>query len=172
MPSSVNEIDRFWREEEKILKLNSRAATKEAARLLEAEVKRQIKTSFSNPSKAFINGVKVYDFDNSSIVRLSPILSAHAEAKTIKSDKYLWILLPDGARNGFRRISPGFNWTTIKRRYGTRLSIVAVDNGHVVLFRQSSGQIVPIYKLQPSVNQSQKIEFYEAATKIADRYGL
>lgn len=166
--SSVN--DRFWQEQERIIKLDTRAAVSSAARELEAEVKRQIRANFNNPSAAFSSGIKVYDFDNASIVRLSPILSAHAQAKTIKSNKNLWILLPDGVRNGFKRISSSFNWTTIKRRYSTRVSFVAVSNGHVLLFRQSNGQIVPIYKLQQSVNQPQRIQFYEAAEEIAKKY--
>ena len=168
--SSVRDVDRFFAEELKTIKLNFRAATSTAARELETEVKRQIKTNFNNPSRAFARGIKVYDFDNGSVVRLSPLLSAHAQPSLIESDRNLWILLPDGAKNGFKRISPSFNWTTIKRRYGNRLSFVPVRDGHVLLFRQSNGRVVPIYKLQSSVDRPQRIKFYEAAEEIAKKY--
>ena len=134
-------------------------------------VRRQIRRNFRNPSTAFSKGLKIYEFDSAIYVRLSPILSSHARATNLKGDPNLWILLPDGARLGFKRIGKGFNWDTLKRRYGTRLAFARVGDGHVVLYR-FEGRTYPIYKIQSAVTTKQRIEFYEKADEIADRYGL
>lgn len=165
----MSEVDRFFDEELRQMKLDSRTATMNAARELERDVQQQIRRNFNNPSIAFQRGLKVHDYEGGSYVRLSPILSAHAEKQNIQGSPNLWILLPQGQRLGFKRIGPGFNWTTIKRRYGTRISFAAVSDGHVVLFRSSNG-VVPIYKIQEAVETKQRIEFYEKAEKIAGNY--
>lgn len=163
------EIDKFFDDNLKQLKLDSTTATSEAARELERDVKRQIRRNFHNPSLAFQNGVKVHDYEGGSYVRLSPILSSHAEEKKIQGSPNLWILLPEGKKRGFKRISAGgFNWTLLKRRYGTKLSFVPVADGHVLLFRDGS-RVVPIYKLQQTIQTKQRIEFYEKAEEIASR---
>ena len=167
----MNEVDRFFADEAKTIWLESRAVVRTAARELEADVKRQIRQKFNNPSLAFISGIKITDFENASYVRLSPILSAHAdEPGVVQGNPTLWILLPDGIKNGFRRIGKGFDWSTLKRRYGNRLSFVPVSNGHVVLYRQPNGRVVPVYKLQQAIQQKQKIDFYSSAEKIAKKY--
>ena len=140
----MTEIERFFDEELRQLKLDSSAETMNAARELERDVQQQIRRNFKNPSIAFQRGLKVHDYEGGSYVRLSPILSGHAEKQAISSSVNLWILLPQGQRLGFKRISSGFNWTTLKRRYGTRISFAAVSDGHVVLFRYGNG-VVPIY---------------------------
>jgi hypothetical protein len=166
----MTEIDKFFDDAFLQVKLDSRVAVREAARELEADVKRQIRRNFRNPSIAFQRGLKVHDYEYASYVRLSPILSAHAQKIKIEGNPNLWILLPDGARLGFKRIGKGFSWTELKRRYGSRLSFVPVSDGSVVLFRSNSG-FVPIYKIQRSVETTQRIEFYEKATEIASKYG-
>lgn len=163
-------ISNFFDTELHQLKLDSRVAVRGAARELEADVKRQIRRNFSNPSIAFMHGVKVHDYEDGSYVRLSPILSVHAEPTKIEGNPNLWILLPDGERLGFKRVGSGFNWTELKRRYGNKLSFAPVANGSVVLYRSSDG-VRPIYKIQPSVETRKRIEFYERAEEIAGKYG-
>lgn len=163
----MNEVNRFFDDGLKQLKLDSSLATREAARELERDVKRQIRRNFNSPSLAFQNGVKVHDYDGGSYVRLSPILSVHAEEKKLQGSPNLWILLPEGQKRGFKRMgTSGFNWTTLKRRYGTKLSFVPVADGHILLFRDGS-RVVPIYKIQQTVTTKQRIEFYEKAEEIA-----
>jgi hypothetical protein len=164
-------IDQFFNDEITAIAVDSRARASRAARQLAEDVQRQIRRNFTNPSAAFSRGVKVDEFDNGSYVRLSPILSVHAEPTRLKGNPNLWILLPDGARLGFKRIGKGFNWNELKRRYGTRLSFVSVDDGHVVLYR-NNGVVSPIYKIQSSVTTKQRIEFYERAEEIAEREGF
>lgn len=162
------EVDRFFDEETRAIAVESGAIARRAAEKLRDDVQRQIKENFKNPSAAFMRGVKVYDADDGSgsYVRLSPILSAHAEPVEIKGNPNLWILLPDGARLGFKRIDKGFNWDVLKRRYGTKLSFVAVADGHIVLYRSPQG-VKPIYKIQSVVKSKQRIKFYEKAEEIA-----
>jgi hypothetical protein len=167
----MSQIDQFFDEQTRLIAVDSRAIAQKAARELADDVQRQIRRNFNNPSAAFSRGVKVYEFENASYVKLSPILSVHAEPTKVNGSPNLWILLPDGARLGFRRMGKGFNWDTLKRRYGTRLSFVAVDNGHVVLYR-NNGVTSPIYKIQSQVETKQRIEFYESAKRIADREGF
>ncbi len=165
----MSEVDRFFERELREMSLESREATHQAARELAADIARQIKHKFANPSLAFQRGVKVHHFKNGSYVRLSPILSAHAEAQEIQGNPNLWILLPEGQKRGFKRISPGY-WNILQTRYGRNLSIVPVSDGHVVLYRSSSG-VVPIYKIQSTVNSKPKIDFYSKAEEIAQKYG-
>ena len=163
----MGNVDSFFDGNLKQLKLDSTRAMKSAARELERDVKRQIRKNFNNPSLAFQNGVKVHDYEGGSYVRLSPILSSHAKTTKLSSGSNLWILLPDGKRLGFKRMgTDGFNWNTLKRRYGTRISFVPVGDGHVVLYRSRYG-IKPVYKIQISVTTKQRIDFYDHAEEIA-----
>jgi hypothetical protein len=165
------EIDNFFDPQIKAIAVDSRAIARSAARELQADVLRQIRRNFRNPSAAFMRGVKVYEYENASYVRLSPILSVHAEPTKLQGNPNLWILLPDGARLGFKRMGKGFDWSDLKRRFGTKLSFVSVDDGTVVLFRDH-GRVTPIYKIQSAVTTKQRIEFYERAEAIADQRGM
>lgn len=167
----MDSVDRFFDGELLQLKLDSRAVTREAARELEQDVQRQIRRNFKSYSVAFMRGLKVHDYEGGSYVRLSPILSSHAEPTKIEGSPNLWILLPQGKKLGFKKIGAGFNWTTLKRRYGTRISFAKLNDGHVVLFKSSNGVVVPIYKIQQTVETKQRIEFYEKAEEIASSYG-
>lgn len=162
----VTKVDRFFEREYQTIQLESSSVAERAGYELQADIQRQIKRNFTNPSIAFMRGVKVSVFESASYVRLSPILSSYAQDITVEGSPNLWILLPDGLRLGFKPIGKGFNWDTLKRRYGTKLSFVPVTDGTVVLYRLPSGAVKPIYKLQHSVKREQKIEFFEAAEKV------
>ncbi len=135
------------------------------------EIQRQIRRNFKNASLAFQRGIKVTEFETASYVRLSPLLSSHAQSGSIKGNPNLWILLPDGKRLGFKRIGKNFSWKTLKFRYDDKLSFVPVNDGHVVLYRSRSG-IVPVYKIQSSIDSKQRIDFYEKATEIGNKHGF
>ena len=162
----MSEVDRFFDQELREMSLGSREATRQAARELAADIMRQIKEKFNSPSLAFQRGVKVHEFKNGSYVRLSPILSAHAEEKQVRGNSNLWILLPEGQKRGFKRISPGY-WNVLQTRYANNLAIVPVSDGHVVLYKSRSG-VVPIYKIQATVTTKQKLDFYDKAEEIAN----
>lgn len=167
----MTEVDRYFDPEIKAIATDSKAIAYLAAEELREDVQRQIKRNFNNPSAAFSRGIKVYEFEEAAYVRLSPILSSHAESKTIQGQPNLWILLPDGARLGFKRIGKGFNWDTLKRRYGRNLAFAPVGDGYVVLYRYN-GTVRAIYKIQSQVQTTQRIEFYEKAEEIGERYGM
>lgn len=161
-------VDRFFDENLKQIEMDAHSSIKQAAYDLQKDVQRQIKQKFNNPSRAFFSGIKVHDYGKGVYVRLSPILSSHAESKKLQGSPNLWILLPEGKKRGFKRIGLGFNWTTLKRRYGTRIAFVPVDDGHILLFRDGSS-VVPIYKIQQTVQTKQRIEFYERAEEIIEK---
>lgn len=167
----MSEIDSFFDDEIKAIATDSRAIATAAAEELYRDVQRQIKRNFNNPSAAFSKGIRIHEFENAVYVRLSPILTSHAQSTNIQGNPNLWILLPPGNQLGFKRIDARFNWDTLKRRYGARLAFARVDDGVVVLYRYK-GQTVPIYKIQKQVTTKQRIRFYEKAEEIAKRYGL
>ena len=168
----MSEIDRFFDDEIKAIAVDSRMVARDAAQELYDDVQRQIRRNFNNPSAAFSKGIKIHEFDDAVYVRLSPVLSSHAQPTKLQGNPNLWILLRDGANFGFKRMGTGVTtWDFLKRRYGSSLAIVPVDNGHVVLFRSPAG-VVPIYKIQTQVQSKQRIEFYEKVEKIADERGL
>ena len=169
--NDVNDVDKFFDIHSRAIATDSKAIARAAAEELHDDVQRQIRKNFRSRQSAFFKGVKIYEFDEASYVRLSPILSNHTRSTTLAGSPNLWILLPDGARLGFKRISKGFNWDTLRRRYGTRISFAPVGDGHVVLYRDR-GSVYPIYKIQNSVQTKQRIEFYEKAEEIANRYGM
>lgn len=183
----MSSVDQFFSDEIKAIASDSKAIARRAAEELYDSVRRQIRQNFRNPSTAFIKGLKIYEFDDATYVRLSPILSSHAQETDLRGGPNIWILLPDGARLGFKRIGKGFSWDTLRRRYGTRLSFAPIgsadstllrnggtlqrSDGHVVLYRDR-GVVHPIYKIQASVTTKQRIEFYEKAEEIANNYSM
>ena len=168
----MSEIDRFFNDEIHTIEVESKEITIQASRELEANIQKQIKQNFNSTNLAFSKGIKVYEFENASYVRLSPLLSNFADPQPIKGNPNLWILLPSGQKLGFKRLSKRFTYPDLKRRYGSRLSFVPIGDGHVVLFRQRNGTVTPIYKLQPQVSNKQKIKFYETAKKIVNKYNV
>ena len=168
----MTRVDQFFNDEIKAVATDSKEVVRAAAEELYDDVQRQIRRNFRNPSTAFSKGVKIYEFDETSYVRLSPILSSHARSTKLQGNPNVWILLPDGAKLGFKRMGTrGFNWDTLSRRYGTRLSFAPVGDGHVVLYRDR-GTVHPIYKIQNSVQTKQRIEFFESAEEIGQNYGF
>ncbi|MDJ0570274.1 MAG: hypothetical protein QNJ53_14700 [Pleurocapsa sp. MO_192.B19] len=168
----MSEVDRFFDAEIKAIAASCQAIASSLAEQLQEDVLRQIRRNFSNPTTAFAKGVKIYHFETASYVRLNPLLSSFAQDTTIEGNPNLWILLPDGAKLGFKRIGKGFNWSDIKRRYGNRLRFVKVADGSVLLYRTPQGDVKAIYKLQRGVDRKQKIQFFESAERIAQENNL
>lgn len=161
-------VDKFFDAEYSAIATDSKAIARGAAEELYDDVQRQIRRNFNNPSAAFSKGIKIHEFDDAVYVRLSPILSSHALSTNIQGNPNVWILLPDGAKRGFKRMGTGgTTWDTIRRRYGNRLSFAPVGDGHVVLYRHN-GAVVPIYKIQKAVSTKQRIEFVEKAIEIVE----
>ena len=168
----MSEVNRYFDQEIKAIAVDSNAIACKLAYKLQADTLNQIKQAFGNVSAAFMKGVKVYQFENAAIVRLSPLLSSFAQPQKIHGNPKLWIRLPDAERLGLGRMGQAFNWTDLKRRLGTQLSFVKVNDGTVVLLRTRQGEIMPIYKIQTAVDREQKIEFLESSERIARENNL
>jgi hypothetical protein len=174
----MSKVDRYFDEEIKAIAVDSKVIAIDAAEELRDDVLRQIRRNFSKGgartalTAAWARGVKIYELDDGAKVFLSSLLSYHGipPGKT-EGNPRLWILLPDGKKLGFKRIGKGFNWDTLKRRYGTKLSFVSVNDGTVVLYRSEQG-VKPIYKIQSEVRRKQRIEFYESAARIGTERGF
>ena len=162
---------RFFEREIAAISRDSRDRSHNAASELERELRRQLRRSFGSSNAAFNGGIKLYQFDSASYVRLDPLLSQHAKPQKISGSPKLWILLPDGARLGFKRIGKDFSWRNLQRRYSTNLSFVPVADGHVVLFRWR-GKTSAIYKIQAQTQTSRRLKFEESAQVVGKKYGF
>lgn len=167
----MGEVDKFFSDEIRAIKAQGKARARKASVDLQKSIDRSIRKNFNNPNASFARGVKIYDFSRGSTVRLSPLLSTFAKDRTVRGTPNLWILLPEGEKLGFKRIGKNFNWNTLKRRYGTKLSFVEVQGGVIVLYRSRQG-IKPVYKIQQTVQSKQKIKFYSEGVRIGEQYGF
>lgn len=134
------------------------------ARKVKGQVDRNFKTS-----KRLKKGVKMYgryDEDETvASVRLSPILSGHAEKRIISGNPSIWILLPDGERLGFKRMSSG-GWDKFQSRYRDRLFYQKVADGTVIVYRHSNGSNYAIYKIQSAVMTRQRLDLGAASRNV------
>lgn len=162
----------FEREAQRLEKVGKGAAA-QAALLLRSQTASQVRRAMD---AKLVGGISVYHFpprngQSASVVRLSPPLSAAAVSSKIQGDPYLWILLPDGKKLGFKRISNSNTWISLKRKYGDKLSM-RKSNGGVNVYYSYRGRSYAVYKLSPQVNSPQKIEFLETAENIAKKLGI
>lgn len=120
-----------------------------AAKNLSHEAQQQIKRNFK--STAGFGSVKTYDLKSSSVVSIKPsFLSAFAEGKTLRGKSTLIVLLPDGERLGFKRISKNNTWASVWQKIHNRAHLVGVGDGIVVVYSYR-GKNYAIYKFQKSV---------------------
>ncbi len=163
-------IEAFFESETRKLEQDTTAALEEVAEDLKQSVLRQTKSKFRSTGKSFKNGVKIYNYPAASYVRLSKVLSAHAEKTIIKGQPNLWIRLPDGERFGFKRIGArGESWSSLKRKWGNRIFIVKANDGHVVVLNHPrDNRNYAIYKLQQQIETKPRINFFGEAERLAN----
>jgi hypothetical protein len=157
-------------DEARHLEAASRAAIRSAARKLHQEAEAQIRRNFKPKSKTkgSFGSVKVYDLPTSSRVSLKPgYLEAFAEGKTIRGKPTLIILLPDGKRLGFKRISRSNTWSSVWQRIHTKARLVGMGDGLVVLY-QHRGKNYAIYKFQKQTQTPKLISLQAKASAIAE----
>lgn len=169
----------FWKAEIQNLEAASTAVTRSAARALQREIRKQLRTFKKGPgsSGGFQKAVKIEDkppkgaLSPASFVSLGvPFMDVFEEGKTVTGKGNLIILLPPGAQLGFKRITKGNRWDGVWNKIKRTSSVVKVSDGLVVLYRHQ-GNSVPIYKFQKSVKDPKKISFYDTASAIADAMG-
>lgn len=141
-----------------------------AARTLQREAEAQIRRNFKPKSKTrgSFGSAKVVDLTNSSRISLKPkYLEAFAEGKTIRGKPTLIILLPDGERLGFKRISRSNSWASVWERIHTKARLVGVGDGLVVVY-QHRGKNYAIYKFQKQTTAPKLISLEAKARAIAE----
>lgn len=168
----------FFRAELKNLDSATKAVLKSTAKSTERQIKREIRRSFKKgPDRTkggFFKAVRVYDFGPrgslgpASIVRLSvPFMRAFEEGSTASGKPNLIILLPDGARLKYKRISKGNTWRDVWRDLKSKHArIIKVANGFVVAV-EHQGRSRAIYKIQRQVRIPKKISVLKIAEKLA-----
>lgn len=176
MPLSIAQQKRALREflnsQEKNLSAAGRAIVRQAAKQLKANTQADLRKNFRGNS-TFHKGVKVYNLESkgklgpASYVRLGKIQSQFQERTTLVGRRNLVILLPQGERLGFQKISRRNSWDSVLRTWGGRLIFKPVRGGIVVLFKSNDG-IVPVYKIQKSVTLRKRLSFLEDAERIGE----
>lgn len=92
-------------------------------------------------------------------------MKAFVEGKTIQSRKSLIVLLPEGERLGFKRISPNNTWQNLWRRINKKCFLASSPDGIVVLFNYQ-GKKYPIYKFLKSVKAPKLLSIRETAASL------
>lgn len=143
--SDLQKIDRIILSERKA----ARSSPKKAARRLQRSIKSQVK------SKQLKKGAIMFWVDNSdsttATVKLSPILTSQVDPTLIRGNPRVWILLPDGEKYGFKRISKDNSWDKIRSRHLGELFSIPVSDGVVIVYRRHDGKQIAIYKIQAAV---------------------
>jgi hypothetical protein len=170
-------INRFLRAEianvEKATALVFRSAAEEHKRFAVREIKRKFKAG-PNTNRGFFKAVKIHNLPAkgtlgpASYVRLGvPFMRVFTEGDTIRPrGKYLIILLPEGAKLGYQRITRGNPWDRVWRRMQKDAAIIQKSDGNVIAVRRR-GQLIPIYKFQRQVIVKKRLSFYEIGQEVA-----
>jgi hypothetical protein len=146
------------------------------ARELKLRIQRELRRNFRpgpGSNDSFFRAVKIRnlgedgDLGPASYIRLGvPFMDAFQEGKQISGRGNLIVLLPDGERLGFRRISKGNRWAKVWETIQSRSLLLKVKTGVLVLYRYQ-GRRVPIYLLTKRVRLKKRLSFYEIAAEIA-----
>ena len=153
-----SEADRLW----ELAAEHNRKAARKLQKGLQQQARSRLRGGGS-----LSKGFRIYDITGGAIVSLGRLQSVFATpgGTTIQGSKYLWILTPEGAVLGFKRIGKGNTYTDLKRKYGSNLFIRNDSgDGGVVLYRKN-GRLYPVYILKKQVHIPQKIQLDSEADK-------
>ncbi|NJK40568.1 MAG: hypothetical protein HC934_02895 [Acaryochloridaceae cyanobacterium SU_2_1] len=165
----------FFRAEIKNIDAASSSAIKIAASALQRETRKQLRANFKKgpgSSGSFHRAVKIKNLPSkaglgpAAYVSLGvPFMRIFEEGGTVRGRSgNLIILLPEGERMGFRRITKGNPWPRVWQRISKAAFVMAKSDGSLVLYRG-----VPIYKIQLQVQLPKKISFYKLAEEIGNQ---
>ena len=152
-----SEADRLW----ELAAEHNRKAARKLQKGLQQQARSRLRGGGS-----LSKGFRIYDITGGAIVSLGRLQSVFATpgGTTIQGSKYLWILTPEGAVLGFKRIGKGNTYTDLKRKYGSNLFIRGDGSGGVALYRKN-GRLYPVYILKKQVDIPQKIQLDSEADK-------
>lgn len=165
----------FFNSQIKDLEAADRAVLRSTARALQREVRGQLRKFKRGPTGTggFQKAVKVYDLPPrgslplANFVRLGvPFMDVFEEGKQIFGKPNLIILLTQGQKLGFRRITKGNPWTKVWEQIKDKVRLFFVYNGTVIAI-EVNGQNVPIYKIQKSVIAPKKLSFFKTAETLS-----
>jgi hypothetical protein len=179
-------VQQFFDSEVKNLEGATRIVSRNAARILKREIQKQLKKNFKRGAHpvpqlkgTFFRAVKIYDLDTNldrglgpaSIVRMGvPWISIFEEGGTVSGKPNLAILLPDGARFGFKRITKGNPWKKVWQDWGKHLFLVRTRDGTVVVYKHPRlDKNYAVYKFQRRVELPKKLSFYALAEAVGDQ---
>lgn len=164
----------FFRSEAKNLEAANRAVIRATGRRFKAEMLIQLRSFKKTKGSTFRKAVKLYQFESkgslgpADIVRLGvPFMKAFEEGQQISGKPNLIILLPSGAKLGYKRISKGNPWRKVWGEISSIAKIFKVNDG-VVIAISKNGRSVPIYKIQKTIKVPKIISFYDTAKKLGD----
>lgn len=170
----------FFRVQVGDLSAATRAVLRASARQLKADMTKQMRRSFKrgkNSNGSFFKGFKIYDLEADatrgpvSYVRQGvPFLEVFEEGATIRpkgGNKYLIILLSDGEKLGFKRITKGNTWDRVWNKFKKNFKLIKVSDGILILY-SFGGRTTPVYKFVREVRIRKRLNFYDAAEKIAN----
>lgn len=172
----------FFAAEIKDLQSATHAVIRSAGRHFKQQIQRQVRRNFkpgtfSNGS--FFKAFKIYDLSADatrgpvSYVRAGvPFLHIFTAGTTItnRNAGYLTILLPQGEKIGFRRISKGNTWTKVFSQYGKYMTALNIRGGGGKIFIYNyGGKQTPVYLLIKAVRIRKRLDFWESAQEIANQ---
>lgn len=162
-------MSKFGIEAEK-LALAANRSIKASARQLKRTAEAEIRSNFKQKkTKGSFGSLRIVDLPNSSRVSLRPgYLEAFEEGKTIRGKPTLIILLPDGEKLGFKRISKSNSWASVWQRIHKKARLVGVGDGLVVVY-EHRGRSYAIYKFQKQTTAPKLISLRAKAKAIADK---
>lgn len=169
----------FFAAQIKDLNSATRAVIRASARQFKQEIVRQVKANFrrgSNSNGSFFKAFKIYDLDAdasrgpASYVRAGvPFMNVFEEGAviTIKKAQFLIVLLPQGEKLGFRRISKGNPWRKVWAQFGNRFVLKILPNNKMLYSYENAGKLTPVYLFTKSVKLKKRLNFFEPAEIIA-----
>lgn len=172
-------VDQFFRSEVKNLESATATATAVAARALKRETLKELKRNFKPGTRSngsFFKAVRVRDLPTdlnrglgpASIVRLGvPWVGIFQDGGTVRGNDTLILLLPEGEKLGFKRITKGNPWSEVMARWGKHLFPVKVADGVVIGYTNPrTGKKTAVYKFQRQVQLTKRLSFLEMAEEI------
>jgi hypothetical protein len=165
----------FFRQKEKDLTAATLAAYKVGAEKLKKDTMQELRQNFkkSRNSAGFFKAVSAkagLSQRGNPYARVSmkiKFMEIFQTGGTIKGNPWLIILLPDGAKLGFKRITKGNPWKSVWESIKSRASLIKVADGILIAYKKNRTKIL-IYKLQKSVTVSKKLTFLERGQAIFD----
>jgi len=168
----------FFAAQIKDLNSATRAVIRASVRQFRQDIVKQVRTNFKrgvNSNGSFFKAFKIYDLEAdanrgpASYIRAGvPFMKVFQDGATITNKKaqFLIVLLPQGEKLGFKRISKGNPWRKVWAQYGKQFRMRKVGNTTVFTY-EFQGKSTPVYLFTKSVTLRKRFDFFAPAEAIA-----